>query len=306
MREDGIYWRCNLCKDKVKRYVATGTTHPAGHLRGFHGLRNEDQGKSVRAKAIGGLAPIFMPVRPFVCEEYKQRLVEWILLDRIPFRQVETNTFRNMMETANPAAVNATLKSGDTIRAWAMHEFELGRSIVKSQLQDAISQIHISCDMWTSPNGHSMLGVVTHWSSSQKELQSALIGLPKVRGAHTGENIATALVDVLAEYDIAHRLGYMMMDNATNNNTAVQSITQEIARRGLGVEMRNVWWEKRRLRCSGHIYNLVLRALLFGKCKKLVQMSCLGFKFQGMYLPSEILPELRGASALFILKATDI
>jgi hypothetical protein len=29
-------------------------------------------------------------------------------------------------------------------------------------------------------------------------------------------------------------------------------------------------------------------------CKKLVQMSCLGFKFQGMYLPSEILPELRG------------
>jgi hypothetical protein len=35
-------------------------------------------------------------------------------------------------------------------------------------------------------------------------------------------------------------------------------------------------------------------------------MSYLGFKFQGMYLPSEILPELRGASALFILKATDI
>src|SRR6202035_3940413 len=39
-----------------------------------------------------------------------------------------------------------------------------------------------------------------------------------------------------------------------------------------------------------------------GDCKKLVSMSCLGFKFQGMYLPSEILPELRGASALFILK----
>jgi hypothetical protein len=108
IREEGIYWRCNLCKDKVKRYVTTGTTHPAGHLRGFHGLRNEDQGKSVRAKAIGGLAPIFTPVRPFVCEEYKQRLVEWILLDRIPFRQIETNTFRNMIETANPTAVNTT------------------------------------------------------------------------------------------------------------------------------------------------------------------------------------------------------
>jgi hypothetical protein len=39
---------------------------------------------------------------------------------------------------------------------------------------------------------------------------------------------------------------------------------------------------------------------------KLVSMFCLGFKFQGMYLPSEILPELKGALALFILKAKDV
>jgi hypothetical protein len=37
-----------------------------------------------------------------------------------------------------------------------------------------------------------------------------------------------------------------------------------------------------------------IRDSLATTCKKLVSMSCLVFKFQGMYLPSEILPELRG------------
>jgi hypothetical protein len=57
-------------------------------------------------------------------------------------------------------------------------------------------------------------------------------------------------------------------------------------------------------------YNMDETGFSIGKieatCKKLIQMSCLRFKFQGMYLPSEILSELRGALALFILEATDI
>jgi hypothetical protein len=52
--------------------------------------------------------------------------------------------------------------------------------------------------------------------------------------------------------------------------------------------------------------NIITFCAIPSHCKKLISMFCLGFKFQGMYLPSEILPELRGASALFILKATDI
>jgi hypothetical protein len=62
---------------------------------------------------------------------------------------------------------------------------------------------------------------------------------------------------------------------------------------------RRVAIDAYRLETIGFIKNKI-------QCKKLVSMSRLEFKFQGMYLPSEILPELRGALALFILKATDI
>jgi hypothetical protein len=50
---------------------------------------------------------------------------------------------------------------------------------------------------------------------------------------------------------------------------------------------------------TDHVELLILG---HAQCKKLVSMSCLRFKFQGMYLPSEILPEPGGISVLFILK----
>jgi hypothetical protein len=41
-----------------------------------------------------------------------------------------------------------------------------------------------------------------------------IIGMPRVRGAHTGSNIADAFIDVLKIYKITEKLGYFMLDNA--------------------------------------------------------------------------------------------
>lgn len=68
--------------------------------------------------------------------------------------------------------------------------------------------------MWSSPNGHAFLGVVAHWTDNKYALQTALIGLPKVKGQHTSTNIAKSLIDVLEQYNICDKAGYMMLDNA--------------------------------------------------------------------------------------------
>jgi hypothetical protein len=67
----------------------------------------------------------------------------------------------------------------------------------------------------------------------QYTLHTALIALPRVLGPHTGGNIAISLVSVLEQYDICEKLGYMMLDNATNNDTAVESIEDELIWRGI-------------------------------------------------------------------------
>lgn len=57
---------------------------------------------------------------------------------------------------------------------------------------------------------------------------TALIAMPRESG-----NIATptALVDVFKTYKIGENLGFVMLDNATNNDTAIESIQEELGKR---------------------------------------------------------------------------
>ena len=86
-----------------------------------------------------------------------------------------------------------------------------------------ISKIHISADLWTSPNKYALLGIVAHWWDEEDVLRSALIALPKLYGAHTGANIGKAIIDTLDLYNIStEKVGYFMLDNSSSNDTAVQ------------------------------------------------------------------------------------
>jgi hypothetical protein len=201
-------------------------------------------------------------------------LVEWILRDRIAFLQVESESWQQLIVSLRPDAISYIPKSGDTIRAWALEHFKDAKVIVNEHLKCSISKIHISCDMWSSPNGYAFLGIVGHWCDIDHNLQTALLALPRVTGAHSGVNIAAALVTALDSYEVSNNLGYIMLDNATNNDTTVESIINELESRGIITSMTAL---EMRLRCIGHIINLVVKALLFGKDTFALEMDTVEF-----------------------------
>jgi hypothetical protein len=49
-----------------------------------------------------------------------------------------------------------------------------------------------------------------------------------MRGGHTGEDIAKAILHVLKEYGIINNLGVFIVDNAKSNDTAVKAILREL------------------------------------------------------------------------------
>jgi hypothetical protein len=67
------------------------------------------------------------------------------------------------------------------------------------------------------------------------------------------------VLEVLKEYEIYDRFGYFVLDNALSNNNAVKIILRES-----GIPSHSQY-ELRRLRCFGHIINLVAQAFLFGE-----------------------------------------
>lgn len=62
------------------------------------------------------------------------------------------------------------------------------------------------------------------------------------------------VLEILESYEILDKLGYITLDNAANMDSAAEEIAKA----------RNLDPLKRRIRCFGHVLNLVVKALLFG------------------------------------------
>jgi hypothetical protein len=57
-------------------------------------------------------------------------------------------------------AIGPYLVQRTTIRNWVKEEFETMRLLVKEVLANAKSKIHISFDLWTSPNAYAICAII--------------------------------------------------------------------------------------------------------------------------------------------------
>jgi len=119
--------------------------------------------------------------------------------------------------------------------------------------------VHFTLDLWTSPNHRAFLGVVGHWISGDGKLHGTLLGLRRFHGSHTGVNQAQHFWEVVKLYELETKVGYFTLDNASNNDTTLTQVGVYLAE--LGIEFNPT---ERRLRCFGHVINLVVKAFLWG------------------------------------------
>jgi hypothetical protein len=91
------------------------------------------------------------------------------------------------------------------------------RAILVPIIKAALSKIHVSFDLWTSPNKLAMLGVVAHYLSPDLTAKSPMVALRKLSGNHSGENQAKILLQVAKEFDLASKeiLGYFIADTTS-------------------------------------------------------------------------------------------
>ena len=83
-----------------------------------------------------------------------------------------------------------------------MKEFERQKLEIKKELADAQSRIYISSDGWTSPNSYGLVAIVAYYLDKDLVNKATLIGLRRIKGPHTGENIAETIIPVLEDMKI--------------------------------------------------------------------------------------------------------
>jgi len=196
---------------------------------------------------------------PIRLDVLRKLIVEWIVERRHSFNETESEALHKIFEYLDPRSTNA-LMSKKTTRSDINKYFEAAKATIKERLSLARSRIHISYDLWTSPNYKAMIAIVAHWTAEDYNVKSALLAIREVHGEHSGENIADVVYPVMKEYDFHSRFGYFVGDNASNNNTSIEWLDQLMRDDGYeGFEPL-----KRRLRCFAHEMQIATKGLLFG------------------------------------------
>ena len=103
----------------------------------------------------------------------------------------------------------------------------------------------------------ALLDLTAHWIGIKGDTYHVLLGLRHLYGAHTGENQAQVVLTLLQEYELCQKVGYFTLDNASNNDKALQFLAQQL--KDFEADFNPI---EQRLRCMGHVINLVVQAFL--------------------------------------------
>ncbi|KAF6514239.1 hypothetical protein HZS61_006495 [Fusarium oxysporum f. sp. conglutinans] len=265
---DNKYWLCKYCHIRGHHHTALfsseSTTSVIYHLKHQHKLEDfryqaalsnpfsMAKGTTNPTSYLGGRRSVFNDL------QFKDDFIDWVIDLDLTFRQV-THQRTHEIFTNHLEDIGKILpKSPSALSNWIKEKWvgDAGRRVwLMEKLHVATSKIHISVDAWTSEEGTNYLAVVAHFLDESHKLQTALLDLPPLKGPHSGENLAKALSKVIDFYDISTVIGFFMMDNAGNNDTCIQ----ELAKQYPAIKLQS------RLRCVGHMLNLIVKALLFGQ-----------------------------------------
>ncbi|KAM3552687.1 hypothetical protein MY1884_007077 [Beauveria asiatica] len=246
------YFLCADCHTK-KRYISQlfeeeSTTAATQHLTEFHKVKrpsnSTDDDEDIHTDHA---AEVFQLTMPFNEDEYKQKLIDWAIKLRLSYREVTDEATIELLTYGKPSLARLLPTHHSTVS----------------------HNINLSIDGWRAHNRRKYAAVCAHFVDGNGHPRTLLLGFPRRCGGHTGDDLAALVKPVILQYGIGDKLGSFVMDNAGDNDKCLEALQRSF---------RSIDPEVDRIRCIGHVINLVVKALLFGKGvsaweKKLIEAS---------------------------------
>lgn len=280
VKDKKAFWRCSICKKVgVTTMMASGATSGPGRHLESHGYGKHDgrlvhiqkkqkvsRNTNTQSEATG--SNTFLSAT--TADQFRVLLLQWIICSHIALSIVENPLFRKLIEFVNLLFISLLPKSANTVRQWVIDEHKRQKAQKMEILRKARSRITISFDTWTSPFSRKhILSVIAHYVDENWERRHLQLGILRLYGGHSGENLAHHVVPILQEWGIDSRLGYVITDNEPANGTAVDYILEAVepesyisikSKKAKRAELRKRW-----IRCFAHSLNLISQAFLFGQ-----------------------------------------
>ena len=230
-------WRCKYCR---KEYQETsGTAVVTTHLSDAHAIAITSMQAMKTLSRQSNISEAFQRGQG----DYKRRClstvdtqtldpavlehlyIRWIVSCGVSFRMASREEFRTLLQYLNPEVNNWLPHSTTTIQLWTIRTYDTEKLRIQQKVQSALSKVHFTVDLWTSPNSLAIIGIIGHYIAENGDLQHSVLALQELNGEHTGQNQAESIMEVINDYGIASKVGYFMMDNASNNDTMIEALS---------------------------------------------------------------------------------
>lgn len=164
-------------------------------------------------------------------------LLMFIISAALPFQCVNNNFFIRFCKALNPEYKVPDRKTLSNMASKYHSE-------KKNKLKEALKKvkfINLTFDGWTSRQNYNYIGLTAHYFDDALKLVSKCLAIKTLLGGHSANNITTKVREILIEYGILDKIGFVSTDNVNSMVKAVKD---------LGFF---------RVGCMGHILDLILK-----------------------------------------------
>ncbi|CAG8839676.1 20426_t:CDS:1, partial [Cetraspora pellucida] len=129
-------------------------------------------------------------------------LVEWIINSAQPLYILESQKFKAFIATLDPYYELPTRKA---VKSMIHNAYNFSFNVLKQKLKDTATSCSLICNLWTSRNRESYLGITCYWIDQDFKLNEVLLAIILCSYPHTAENIYNTLFVTMDYWDILHK-----------------------------------------------------------------------------------------------------
>ncbi|RXW14039.1 hypothetical protein EST38_g11815 [Candolleomyces aberdarensis] len=207
-------------------------------------------------------------VPEFTPDAFIEALVDFIVADDQSINVIESVFFRRLLLLLRADLRDEDIPHRTFVQSHIQARWDVYMKELQAQLQNSVGKISLTTDLWSDPNLCPFMAVTAHWIESRTiltaegpvtslVLREDLIAFHNMPGRHTGEHLGTALLHVLDRLKIAAKIGWVTLDNASNNETMMEHLEFLLDQRQIVFSAKD-----NRICCFPHITNLACKAVL--------------------------------------------
>ncbi|RYC77385.1 hypothetical protein BFJ63_vAg19741, partial [Fusarium oxysporum f. sp. narcissi] len=166
----GHVWCCNRCdmRGAAEFFSVQATSSAADHLQKAHRITPASQ-SSESSPGDEGVIDIYSGATPkrrrleqsaiprAKIKAIQELSVGFVIDSDVPFTIFEHSFLRKIFNHFNSDLVLQMAWSGSSVTREIHRLFEAKRDIIKAELRNALTAVHISFDLWTSPNRFAIM-----------------------------------------------------------------------------------------------------------------------------------------------------